>query len=371
MSLSRSRSLALAGAVAVLGACASGADPGVRVEALQADIVFGVDAPEEAAITPIIPPEVTDTGGGAVANPSLNVPFRNRIPDRFKNVSATIPGSQFAGACPSAPSGAAPRAVAGRNATSPPAEGLYRYRLSGTRTLTINGSDITTPVSGFEPRLVRAVETTGSTLWTYELVEPAGRDGSRVTTWSVNTDPQEVPSPTSADTDGDGVPDGRGVAPPYVAQNPVRAGEPGRGVALEAITDHDANGNTIASFNAIPSLLMMPLPVLPGEEFQSAAMDRQGQSMQIQGQVVGTQTVDACGELADGWKVEMSVVTAQATDTTATTEEWIFSTPMGGLPISHRIQGSVVNPSNGITETYDITYSLGQIDPSPAPEEVQ
>lgn len=366
MSLSRSRYLAVVALVTVGGACASSASPGVRVDALQADIVFGVDAPEQAAITPINAPDFTTDGSGPeTVNPSLNIPFHNRIPDRFKNVGEMIPGSAVSGSCPTAPSGAAPRTNAGRNASAPPLAGLYRYRISGTRTVTLGGTKVTTPVAGFEPRKVQAVQSTGKTKWSFEMVEPLGRGGSRVVTWSVNTDPQEVKDPQTADTNGDGVPDGRGVKPPYVGQNPVRAGEPGRGIALESIADHDANGNTIGSFNAIPSLLFMPLPVLPGEQFQSAAMDRQGQSMQIQGQVDKTQTVDACGELADGWKVSMSVVTAQAQDTVTTTEEWIFSTPMGGLPISHRIQGSATNPNTGATETYDITYSLGQIDPTP------
>lgn len=366
MSLSRSRALSTVAALAVLGACANGAAPGVRVQALQADIVFGVDAPEDAAVAPINPPALGEGSGGTVTvNPALNVPFRNRIPDRFRNVADQIPAGAAAGACPSAPSGAAPRATAERNATTPPLPGLYRYRISGSRTMTVNGVEIHTTISGFEPRLVRAVESNGEHGWTFEVVQPAGDGGSRVMTWSVDTDPDEVPGPTSSDTDGDGIPDGRGVAVPYVGQNPIRAGEPGRGIALESIVDHDHNGNTVGSFDATPSLLFLPLPILPGEEFQSAAVDRQGQSMQIDGQVETTQSVDACGELADGWRVAMTVVTAQSLDTAATTEAWVFSTPMGGLPISHRVQGSVIDQSTGITQTYDITYSLGQIDPTP------
>jgi hypothetical protein len=352
VSLSRSRSTALALAVAAgtLGACANGGVPGIRVEALQADIVFGVEAPEDAAIKPVDPTELGD-GGPQTISPSLNIPFRNRIPDRFKNVRATVDGSSVLGACPPAPSGAAPRANAERNATAPPMPGLYRYKISGTRSFTVNGVEISSPVSGFEPRIVRDVESTGPTQWTFDVLEPLG-EGSRTTSWAVNTDATQ-----------------QSVNPPYVGQNPVRAGEPGNGIALEAITDYDENGNVIGSFDAIPSLLFLPLPVLPGEEYQSAAVDRQGQSMQLDAQVQRTQTVDACGELADGWLVSLTLVTAQSVDSTAATEEWIFSTPMGGLPISRRVQGTYVDPRTGTTVTQDITYALAQIDPAPDPGE--
>lgn len=344
----RSRALVLAVAMGALGACASGGTPGIRVEALQADIVFGVEQAEDAPIAPV-DPALLDGDAPQMINPSLNIPFRNRIPDRFKNVRATVPGSKVAGACPAAPSGSAPRVSAERNATAPPKPGLYRYKISGTRSFTSNGVEITSPVSGFEPRIVRNVESTGTTQWTFEMLEPLG-EGTRTTTWAVNTAATQ-----------------RSVSPPYVAKNPVRAGEPGHGIALEAITDYDEDGNVSGSFNAVPSLLHLPLPVLPGEEFQSTAVDRQGQSMQLTGQVQRTQTVDACGELADGWLVAMTVVTAQSIDSTSTSEEWIFSTPMGGLPISRRVQGSYVDTRTGITVTEDITYALAQIDPAPEP----
>jgi len=346
--LLRSRALILTIVVSVLGACASSGTPGIRVEALQADIVFGVEQPEDAPIAPV-DPATLDGDGPQTINPSLNIPFRNRIPDRFKNVRATVPGSSVLGACPPAPSGAAPRASAERNATAPPTPGLYRYKISGTRSFTSNGVEITSPVSGFEPRIVRDVESTGTTQWTFDMLEPLG-EGTRTMSWAVNTDATQ-----------------QSVSPPYVAKNPARAGEPGNGIALEAITDYDESGNVSGSFNAVPSLLFLPLPVLPGEEFQSTAVDRQGQSMQLTGQVQRTQTVDACGELADGWLVEMTVVTAQSLDSTSTTEEWIFATPMGGLPISHRVQGTYVDARTGITVTEDITYALAQIDPAPDP----
>ena len=348
MSQLRSRALILAVTAGALAACAGGGTPGIRVEALQADIVFGVEKPEDAAITPVDAPSL-DGSGPQTVNPSLNIPFRNRIPDRFKNVLATVPGDSVLGACPPAPSGAAPRANAERNATAPPVAGLYRYRISGTRSFTTGGVEISAPVSGFEPRIVRNVESTGPTQWTFEMLEPLG-EGTRSVTWAVNTDATQ-----------------QSVSPPYVAQNPIRAGEPGNGIALEAITDYDEDGNVSGSFDAIPSLLFLPLPVLPGEEFQSAAVDRQGQSMQLDGQVQRTQTVDACGELADGWLVGMTVVTAQSIESTASTEEWIFSTPMGGLPISHRVQGTYIDPRTGTSVTQDITYSLAQIDPAPDP----
>lgn len=115
----------------------------------------------------------------------------------------------------------------------------------------------------------------------------------------------------------------------------------------------------------------MPLPVLPGEGFQSVAVDNRGQSMQIDGEVLDRQTVDACGELVDGWLVEHEVTDVRSIESSVRREEYIFSTPMGGLPVSQRIVGEQIDPANDVSTKYDLTYSIGQLEPSKVPDEVQ
>lgn len=351
MSLSRSKRVAVAVLCALtVTACASDGSPGVRTQSAQADIVFGVPAPEEAELATFAPPtEVqTDDGGDVQAAPPLRVPLRRPSPTRSPRVDFKVPAEE-APSCPTAPLGSAPPEVAARNAEAPPAAGLYRFKISGTRTRTINGSDIETRVQGFEPRIVQAVEEISETAWTFEIVQPNG-DGSRITTYSVETKPTQ-----------------QSVNPPYVAENPTRAGEPGRGVAIEKIEDFDSEGNPVGSFDPVAALLLMPLPVLPGEAFQSVATDTRGQSVQVDGEVLERQTVDACGELVDGWTVDHEVTDSRSFDSSVRHEVYVFATPMGGLPVSQRVVGETFDASSGNSTKFDITYSLGQVEPSPVP----
>ncbi len=368
---SRSSSVVVAVGLALAAtACVDQGQPGVRTDSAQADIVFGVASAQDAELADlVVPPPPATADPAQTIGHALRVPFRNKLPNRFSNVAFTVSGNDVsAGACPSAPLGAAPEELAQRNATEPPQPGLYRYRVQGTRTMTVNGQEIPAQIDSFQPRIVQNVEEVSDTSWRFELVEPLG-DGTRITTWIVDTDPQEVPNPTSEDTDGDGVPDGRGISPPYVGQNPVRAGQPDRGVAIESIEDFDADGNPAGSFDAVPALLQLPLPVLPGESFQSIAVDRQGQFMEVDAQVGDRETVDACGELVDGWMVSQSVTTAQSIDSNVTDRDYIFSTPLGGLLVSEHVKGSMVDPASGVSTSFDLTYSIGQVEPSPVPGE--
>lgn len=353
MSRSRSRTIALAMGVALVAtACVDQGAPGVRTEAAQADIVFGVATPEDAEIADLTPPPPATVPNAPQQSTGqvLRVPFRNKLPSRFSNVAFTVSDDDVsAGACPSAPLGAAADELAERNASHPPAEGLYRYRVTGTRTQTTNGQEIPYDIDSFQPRIVQNVEEIDDTSWRFEMVEPLG-SGTRITTWIVKTDATQASA-----------------KPPYVGENGVRAGEPDRGIAIETIQDYDADGNPSGSFDALPALLQMPLPVITGESFQSVAVDRLGQSMQIDGETRDRETVDACGELVDGWLVKQTVTTAQSLDSNVSEREYIFSTPLGGLPVSIHVKGDAVDPSSGVSSSFDLTYSIGQIEPSPIP----
>jgi hypothetical protein len=236
--------------------------------------------------------------------------------------------------------------AAPENASTPPQEGLYRFRTTGTREATLNGSTTKTPISGFEPHVIRDLEKSSDTLWRFSEVATYG-GGVRVTEWSVNTAATQ-----------------KSVSPPYVGENAVRAGEPGRGVALVSIEDYDGNGNLVASFAPSTPVLFLPLPVIVGESFNGVGVDpKSGQSMRFDGEVQKRQTVDACGTLVDGWFVK-ATITESGPTTYTHTDELIISTERGGQLISRH---SVVTETNAAGQvTTDQTTSLGQDEPSPA-----
>ncbi len=344
------RAVAVLVLVAVAGACANGGQPGVRVEALQADIVFGVEQPEDAASSLVPTPEGQLAGDVETIGGAIDVPFVNRLPDRFKDLLRLRTSEPPAETCPAAGPGAAPEVTAERNTTAPPAAGAYLFRIAGTRTTTFNGVEVKGTLGGFEPRIIDNVVQTSDTQWSFDVTRPWGDGGARTESWSVNANGVQ-----------------QSVNPPFVGENVIRAGEPGRGVALTGIQDLDRNGNTVGTFDPSPSLLHLPLPVLPGEDFTSVAFDvRQGRSVQLDGSIQRTQAVDACGTLADGWLVDLAFTDATAEATGESAEQWIFSTPMGGLPISQHY--TITETQGELAETIDVTYSIAQLTPVPLEE---
>ncbi len=348
MSRRRSSPLLLITALALAAtACVSPDDPGVRVDAVQADIVFGVEEPEVGAVPPQTPDVYVDPNAAGDV-PLLQVPFRNKIPDRFQNVAFGVtPEQAAAGACPDAPVGEAPDTIAPINAENRPAEGLYRYKVRGTSTFTVNGQDITTALSTYEPRIIRAVTETADKRWTYEVVSPNGDGGVIVTTFDVNAGAVQKSAGT-----------------PYVGENPIRTSEPNSGVTLTRIQYFDGNGNQEGEFRPLTPLVYMPMPVLPGESFTSAGIDpKSGQTIRIGGETLTRKSVDACGELIDGWLVKLDITDSAGGNRI---QEVVISTDMGGLVISDRVQRTIVGAT--ATQKTDITYSIGQTTPTAVPD---
>jgi hypothetical protein len=326
-------------------ACVSPDPPGVRTDSVQTDIVFDVEEPETGPLESAVPStEISNA-------PLLPTPFRNELPPRFANVRFSLTEEEIASECPGAPLGAAPSVAAPENASEPPPLGLYRFKRSGTKKEIINGTEFSSEYGGFEPRVLRDLETSSETLWSFKEVEQIS-DGVRVTSWQVNTDPVQ-----------------RAANPPYVGENAVRVGEPGRGVAITSIEEYDGNGNAVSSFNPTTPLLLLQLPVVQGESFSSSAVDpKTGQSISLQAEIMKRQTVDACGTLLDGWLVEATITESRGFGTPANvhTDELVISTERGGQLLSRR------QVMSGATQqgTYesDLTVSIGQVEPSPAEE---
>ncbi|MFZ6003523.1 MAG: hypothetical protein ACOYXM_06255 [Actinomycetota bacterium] len=350
MSRHRSRALLAVVLAAVVSACVSPGEPGVNVDTVQADIVFGVEQPPVGEVPP-----PTATGGppsnGGLA-PELRVPFFNRVGSRFSNVQYTVPSSDAD--CPTASPTEAPDVVAPDNASEPPAAGLYVWQRSGEQTVVVEGASYKSTISGYENRLVRAVDKISETRWTFELVQPDLSGATLVTTYAVNTDPTEVENPTTGN---------RGVAAPYVGQT-TRAGEPLRGLTLERQEYYDGNGILVGEFDPADPVLLAPLPVLSGETWTSVGVDpRSGQTIRVDGIMSRRESVDACGSRLDAWLSDMTVTYSGDSETVRQLDLYV-STELGGMPIGERI-----SESSNDGGKLDAFFEIGQRDPDPAPEE--
>ena len=368
----RSRLLSVVVAVGALTAgCAQPDPPGVGVQKLAADIVFGVKPPPPDAppanTTPGYDGFVGDATTYVPVGPSRSAPTPSfpapRAPRPSTRNPRPTPLNPAKSACPPAALNAFPAAEAGLTVTGMPAEGQYRWKRNGTQTMaTLPGVPI--PISGFEQRLVREVKKVSDTEYTFQTVQPELGTGVTVLqTFKVKTGavsrgveppvqtiplerpsqlPDEVPFPSN----------------PSVPSRVV--GDPERGISLMRIERIDAQGNTSA-LNFTPAVLYLPLPIVPGESFESVGIDsRTGQVLQHQAQVVRRERVDACGEIVDGWAVE-ATQTFSGQGTAARSYRYIMAPQMGGLTISEQVK--VTAPEG----TLDVTFSLGQTKPTPLP----
>jgi hypothetical protein len=339
----RSRfAIGLVAVASLASACAKSDPPGLTVDAVQADIVFGVETP---VVGQVPSPSATpaEAGNPDAANGSLRVPFRNTLPDRFSNVSFTVPAGKADEECPTAPVTETPDVAAPDNASAPPAGGLYKWQRNGVQKFTVDGTDYQSAITGLETRLVRQVTKISDTRWSFEVVQPDLSGATLVTTYSVNTAAVQ-----------------RGAAAPYVG-NTTRAGEPGRGLSLERLQYYDGNGVLVGEFDPSAPMLWFPLPVISGDTFTSVGVDpKSGQSMKLDGQIARRESIDACGERLDAWLVDATLTIGG--DTSATRElHYYVATEMGSMIIGERIKET---SSQG---TLDVFYEIGQSVPDPEP----
>ncbi len=370
------RGVAAGLAVALLGAgCVDQDPPGVGVQKLAADIVFGVkEAPPDAppanvnpgpagdfdpvTFVPVSPPASSLPGQSSIGTPRPPRPPISRLP-------RPTPLNPNRSPCPPAALTAFPATEAGLNITALPTEGQYRWKRQGTQTVaTLPG--ITLPVGGFEQRLVRNVKKVSDTEYSFETVQPELGTGITVLqTFKVKTEAVS----RSVEPPVESLP----VAPPALPVEPpvdlpverpnvptTRVGDPERGISLARIERVDAQGNS-SVLEFTPAVLYLPLPIEPGESFSSVGIDpRTGQVFQNQARVLRRERVDACGDIVDGWAVE-STQTFSGSGTATRTYRYIIAPQLGGVIISEELH---VAAATGNT---DVTFSLGQLKPAALP----
>ena len=318
---------ALACALTALSACVHRPDNGVGLQNEQTRVAFGANAPKSpAAAVPV--PGLSRAERAAIAPAAF---------DDKAYLSKLPPIEAGGGRCSNAPVGAAAPESAGLSAKGTPAPGLYRWKISGTRQITT--PPLKFPIHSFEKRLLRNVRHVNAGDFTYQIAEPDPSNDKQVLvrTFLVRTKANNQMTPAG-----------------------VRTGDPDRGLALQKIERFDAKtGQLVATFAPSPAVLLLPLPVLPGEQFQGVGVDpRSLQSLTYNGQVIRRQRVDACGDIVDGWFVKG---TQTFSGGSAQPYDIIVATQLGAMPIQEHTTAQTPQSSD------DATFSLGQAKPSPAP----
>jgi hypothetical protein len=306
--VSRRRAIALLAAV-FLSSCARPDPTGLHVKGYAADLVFGAHpplVPRGAGPGPTVAPS-TDLQLPDVIAPrtGLRPPVRKTCPD------AALGAGALDQASPIVPSGRRPEV------------GRSRWKRKGTQTVTTGvtaGAKI--DIGGFAYQTLNTDFIGGTTY---------------VTTWQVK--PEALQERETALTAS------------------VAVGDPERGLTIKAIDNFDNTGQMTGSFRPRTGLLVLPLPVVPGEQFVSVAIDPQTfQVAQYQAQVVSRDRIDACGDFVEGWLVKGTLTFSGGQPQQY---DILVAPQFGALVVSEHVVGqNIVGP-------FDVTFSLGQLHPAP------
>jgi hypothetical protein len=327
--------------------CVKAGDPEVAINKIEASLVFGVKPPAEPVQAPV--QEVAQqVAAETYEPPQLLTSFE--LPAATAPVFSTLPlnGAKAPSDCPTAPPTASADKVVEVNITGEPPVGMFRWKREGKITAA-DGAE--TPIGrSFERRFVRNHTKVSDTLYTFEMVAPVpGSDLVAVSTYRVNTAPQST-----------------NVDPGYnqILTVPT-VGEPERGITLDKVEYQDRNGIIESSFTPTVGLLMLPLPVISGESYESIAVDpKSGQTIIHEATVARRARIDACGELADGWLVDATqTVTEGAGSPPAQFKySYIVGTQYGGILLNEHVQAS-----DGGDGLVDLDYTQAQLEPDPLP----
>jgi hypothetical protein len=346
-------------AASVLAACAGPGDPKTGIDRLEADLVFGLKPPSEAAPSAFTPPALTESGEEEFLDVPESLPTPTPTPSLRPRPRRELPNQNTppAQTCPEAALTAFPAKPADIYVTEKPKEGLTRWRRSGTRT--INGQVI--PVAGFERRVLRRVQddngafsptaTQPKMAYTFETIRPIDGGAFEVTQYRVNTAP--VSTTTASDHTG-------GPTSP----------DPEAGVVMKRVDIVRADGTTTPSFEPVRGLLLLPLPVTPGASFSSTATDARNERVfTIEGRIVGRGRVDACGDIIDGWRVEATMTQRSLQRGEEVVKyNYLVATQYGGVMIAESAEGQVVGDTN---ESYSVSFQRAQLEPDPLPESLR
>ncbi len=328
----------------LLTGCGSAAPNKVAVDTLYTNVVFGNPTPTPAPPAPAAAPQPP-----AAATPPEIAPFPTfaEIPPLpGEEISLNPLPAPAAAACPTAPATSFPADPATADVSRKPQPGRYRWALSGKYDISVLGTTITSQLPSFQQRTVSRstdISDSFSTLptsqpgvdFTYQTTEPRiAAGGSYLVTWKVKS-----------------------------STSPTAQADPEGGVSISEVDAVDAAGHsTDILFKPNTGLLVLPLPVTPGQNFQSAALDTtpHANSMALNA-TVGTQKerVDACGTPLYAWPIDATLASAGGATTTM---HFDVATQMGGLVIAENIDGTWLG-----TTFHGARFHIGQTQPDAAP----
>lgn len=373
------------------------------MQSIAANIVFGAKtvsqtgAPNAGAIDQTLGQSSVDLTPNFAFGP---LKPRVRLPSHVDN-------------CPLASATAQPSKQAQDQVTGQPAAGVYRWKKRGT----ITPADTRFPsynLGGFEQRILRGVTApiddpiqrpaTGvggqkppaGKIFTYQTLEPDLVHAGELiqSDFQVKTDalqanqfpPVAVPNPSNVVSSSVPTTATTTSGPVSVPSPPagVTAGDPAHGLALTKWTFLNSNGDPVSTFNPSPAILLFPLAeqVFAGLSFQGAGVDPlTGASLVLNGEVIGRDLVDVCGELIQGWLVNATENFnggrngTTAPDVFTRTYTYVVSTNLGGVIVREQYDETVgansaagsspaPSPSDG---RYELDLTLGQVTPSPLP----
>jgi hypothetical protein len=279
----------------VAAACGDGGGDstrvGVGVRKVSADISFGLKVSEAKAGAEVTAPtDVSDIEADQeVALPELPSSFGRKRQSPL--VRPAVP-------CRVATVNDNPARAAGNFSDSLPEAGSYRWKRGGEQELKALPGQII-KLEGFERRTLRNIVVESENMnptnnvknlvYSYEMVIPnSSINGLSILEFQVKTN-AEAQREVNVQVGGR-----------------ARAGEAERGLVLKKKTDIRGDGNRTEYDYTAAGLLLLPLPVSPGEEFTSTAVNsRNVQQRTSYTATVGTKVqIDACGDLVEGWEVK-------------------------------------------------------------------
>lgn len=331
------RLLALLAVVTIVTTgCVQPGSPKVGISRIEAQLVFGVKPEPEKIPTPVTSTETLE--------PTANAP---KVADfgttKPPSSSFTIPPSDApVEECPAAPRGAPAERVASVNVTNDPDVGLYKWKT----TVSAKGPDGKPATrEEFGARILRRFKRIDTGHFSYETVQPNGAGKFLVSYYDVYT------NKLRANT----------TSPVGIVDAPTSGGDPLRGLVLTRTETHNAAGLPDGpSFTPRDGVLLLPLPVTAGENYQSVAVDPKGASIVHRATVRRVQRIDACGAVVDGWLVEATqTITAATGGSSDFTYSYLVAPQYGAILLNEHIV-----PAD---KSFDLTFQLAQLKPSPLP----
>lgn len=309
----RLRSLFLVIVVSVSAACVKQDPPGVGVANLKSEIVFGLNPPAVPGFTPAV--DLGQFQPDDLGSPS--VPPSRILPP---------PTGQL---CGEAFATDTPEEIATTAVDENPGTGDYRWRLRGR--ITLNGQQVsllgqfqkrqilnlspvvesTVPIGG--PAITDSIVTRTFSYTMRTELGLAGGGGFEDNVFQVKDNPISI---------------SQGVVN---FGKPIVVGEPERGVTLKRSTVFLPEGGVYSDFAPAVGVLLLPLPVNIGEEWDSVGVDGiNGTAMVLQGKVIKREAVDACGTLVDGWRVEARKTLITPFGAVMANYDYVVATQLGG-----------------------------------------